>query len=257
MPELAQLIRRIRPAPLGSAVANICGLSKRRVIDTTRGKFMVSPMSHLGYQLAHGGYEPEMTAAIGRHLKPGDVFVDLGANEGYFSVIASPLVGSRGKVIAVEPQSRLQATIDANLALNGCTNVKVFSLIVADTTGTMRLHLTRGANTGGSSLFRPTKYALPTEEVQSFTLADFLSKVGIDTCDLLKVDIEGAEYEVFMNAEEVLRAGAIRNIALEIHDSILARRGLSGEALHRWILSCGYTLRDEGPVRVYSWTPKH
>ena len=69
----------------------------------------------------------------------------------------------------------------------------------------MRLHLTRGANTGGSSLFLLTKYALPTEEVQSFTLADFLANSGIGRCDLLKVDIEGAEYDVFMNAENVLR----------------------------------------------------
>ena len=125
MPELTELIRRIRPAPLGSAVANICGLNRRRVIETVHGRFLVSPVSHLGYQLTHGEYEPAMTAVLGRYLKQGDVFVDLGANEGYFSVIASPLVGSAGRVIAIEPQSRLQNTIQENLALNGCNNVKV------------------------------------------------------------------------------------------------------------------------------------
>jgi FkbM family methyltransferase len=256
MPELAQIVRRIRPAPLGSAVAGICGLNKRRVLETRHGRFLVSPVSHLGYQLAHGEYEPGMTAVIRRYLKQGDVFVDLGANEGFFSVIASSLVGSSGKVIAVEPQSRLQTTIQANLALNGCTNVKVFNTIVSGNTGTMRLHLTRGANTGGSSLFRSTKYTLPTEDVQSFTLADFIASAAVDRCDLLKVDIEGAEYDVFMNAEAVLRAGVIRNIALEIHYGILERRGLAGEDLHRWIAACGYSFRDDGGIRIYSRTPK-
>jgi hypothetical protein len=68
MPELILLIRRI---------ANICGLSKHRVIETAHGKFMVSPLSHLGYQLAYGEYEPEVTAVLGRYLKPDDLFVDL------------------------------------------------------------------------------------------------------------------------------------------------------------------------------------
>jgi FkbM family methyltransferase len=180
--------------------------------------------------------------------------VDLGANEGYFSVIASSLVGSTGRVIAIEPQSRLQTTIQTNLAFNGCTNVKVFNTIVSANTGTMRLHLTRGANTGGSSLFRSTKYTLPTEEVQSFTLADFFEKAGLDRCDLLKVDIEGAEYDVFMNAEDLLRSGVIRNIALEIHYTILERRRLSGDDLHRWISECGYSFHDDGGIRVYSRT---
>ena len=76
MPELAQFIRSIRPAPLGSVAAGICGLSKRRVVETAYGKFLVSPVSHLGYQLSHGGYEPAMTAALGMHLRQGDVFVD-------------------------------------------------------------------------------------------------------------------------------------------------------------------------------------
>ena len=246
-------VRKLRPAPVGSAVSWMFGLNKRRLVQTPHGKFLLSPVSNLGYQLAHGEYEPAMTRVLHRYLKPGDVFIDLGANEGYFTIIASSLVGDSGSVIAIEPQSRLQHSLKATLALNDCANVQLFQTLVTSSTGTARLHLAADTNTGATSLFRVSKYPVPTEEVRSMTLRDFLRSTGIKSCDLLKVDIEGAEYEVFMSAGEVLKSGAIRKIALEIHGSILEGRGLSGEELHRFILSHGYILEDEAETRVYAF----
>jgi len=253
MSGLAKFVRSIRPAPLGSAIANILGVSRRRILQTPEGRFLVSPVSHLGWQLASGPYEPSTTAVLKNYLKPGDVFIDLGANEGYFSVIGSALVGNAGKVVAVEPQSRLMNVIHANLALNGCLNVNVVQAVVSAKTETVNLHLAPGLSTGGSSLSRNTRYRLPTEPVQSFSLSEFLEKTGTSHCDLMKVDIEGAEYDVFMHAEPVLKAGIIRNIALEIHDSILERRGQSGARLHEWIVGCGYKMNGDLGNRVYTF----
>ena len=70
----------------------------------------------------------------------------------------------------------------------------------------------------------------------------------------MKVDIEGAEYDVFMSSAEVLRKGLFRNIALEIHPSILKRRGLSPERLHDQFLSCGYILTTLDGHCVYTFT---
>jgi FkbM family methyltransferase len=253
MHRVARFVRALRPAPLGSAVAKILGISRRRILPTPEGRFLVSPVSHLGWQLAEGPYEPSTTAVLKHYLKPGDVFIDLGANEGYFTVIGSALVGNKGRVIALEPQSRLMNVIHANLALNSCLNVNVIQAVVSAKTETMNLHLAPGLSTGGSSLSRNTRYRLPTEQVQSFALSEFLEKAGIGHCDLMKVDIEGAEYDVFMHAEPVLRAGIIRNIALEIHDSILERQGQSGAILHEWIVGCGYRMNADPGNRVYTF----
>jgi FkbM family methyltransferase len=250
---MAGFIRRLRPAPLAAFIGSICGLSKRRTLRTEHGTFSVNPVSRLGLQLTSGHpYEPKMVEVLRKYLEPGSVFIDLGANEAYFSVIASQIVGPRGTVIAVEPQSRLQSVIQENLSLNGCYNVRVVRAVVSSQTGTILLQLNSDLNNGGSSLFRSTRYPVPTEEVRSFTLPEFLSRTGVERCDLMKVDIEGAEYDVFMTATDILRSGAIRNIALEIHNSILEDRGLSGNVLHRAILDCGYRFHDDLGHWVYS-----
>jgi hypothetical protein len=94
---------------------------------------------------------------------------------------------------------------------------------------------------------------LPTEEIQSYTLQDFLDKAGVNSCDLMKVDIEGAEYDVFMAATEVLKKRTIKNIALEYHRTILEHRGLSADKLHEQILRNGYRLDKELGPSVYSF----
>jgi len=128
---LVDSIRRIRPAPLASALAHITGLNKREFLQTEHGTFFVAPMSQFGFQLRHGEYEAATTAVLRRCLTPGAVFIDLGANEGYFTVLASKLVGPQGIVIAIEPQSRLQSVITANLEANNCRNVRVVKAVVS------------------------------------------------------------------------------------------------------------------------------
>jgi FkbM family methyltransferase len=71
-----------------------------------------------------------MGAVLRRYLRPGAVFIDMGANEGYFSVLASGVVGPSGAVIAVEPQSRLQGVIQTNLDANACLNVRLVRCVV-------------------------------------------------------------------------------------------------------------------------------
>lgn len=251
MRSLYGAVRRIRPAPVASLVARLTGMARRRNMQTEDGTFWINPVSDLGYSLQHGGYEPSLKTVLERYLRPGFNFVDLGANEGYFSVIASRLVGPDGSVIAVEPQSRLIGVIQSNLRLNQCLNARVINVAISSNTGSATLELTSGINTGGTSLTRSTGYRYRTEAVKTLTLSDFLHQSGINRCDLMKVDIEGAEYDVFMNDGGVLKSGIIRHIEMEIHNSILARRGLSGNDLHEHMLASGYVLNSELGNWVY------
>ena len=245
---LTRLVRSLRPAPVGSAIAHLLRLTRRRPVETAEGTFSLSPCSLLGTALLTGGYEPAMVQVLHKHLFPGATFIDLGAQEGYFTVIASKLVGSAGCVIAVEPQSRLQAVIQENLYLNACCNVRVLRTLITGTSGDFPLSLTTELDTGSSSIWNPGALPKRTEVVRGLSLGDFVSRAGLGKCDLMKVDIEGAEHEVFMNAGEVLRQGILRKIVMEIHNPVLERRGLSGQELHRFILDCGYSLDNSlGP----------
>jgi FkbM family methyltransferase len=251
----SRLLRRVRPAVFASRLSTLCGLTRRKPYPTPHGLFAISPVSQFGGCLLEmGEYEPQMIAVLRKYLHPGGTFIDLGANEGYFSVIASGLVGPGGRVFAIEPQSRLQAVIHTNLELNGCANVEVQHILLSGVEGEMDLMLTPQANPGASSLYtshQKLRSILPKERVTSRTLDRFLASAPIVDCDLMKVDIEGAEWDVFMNAGEVLRSGMIRNMVIEIHNGILEARGLSGGDFDRYIRGCGYTLDDSLGPWVY------
>ena len=118
------------------------------------------------------------------------------------------------------------------------------------------IHLSPSNNSGGTSLYRSTPYPLPVESVPSWTLKDFLARAGVQAIDLAKVDIEGAEYRVFMPAGEVLRSGVLRNIVLEFHESILKRRGFAVEQLHEHLLACGYRMDSSLGPSVYEFSPR-
>ena len=254
---ITSCVRRIRPAALGWYVGKSLGLAERRVHTLADGrKLWVNPLSLFGAAVMEGEFELSTQTVLRKYLKPGDVFIDAGANEGFFTVQGARLVGPSGRVVAVEPQGRLQPVIHKNLELNGCQNVTVLQGGIASQRGSFRLTLTSEMNSGGSSRFQATKYKLPEEEVRALTLADLLSEAGITGCQLMKVDVEGAEYDIFMNAGEILRSGVLRNIALEIHHSILAKQGLPGEKLHHWMLECGYRLNDELGNWVYEYPAK-
>jgi FkbM family methyltransferase len=241
----ADLLLRVRPAALASLLAAAFRLNKRRLVRGKHATLFINPVSNFGAAILKGEFEPQMREVLCRYLSPGGVFIDLGANEGYFSVLASQIVGPRGTVIAIEPQSRLQHVICTNLQVNDCFNVRLVRCVVSDRTGKAQLSLAPTVNTGSSSLFRPTKYLLPTEEVPSFCLSDLIDRLGIEHCDLMKVDIEGAEYDVLTAAPEVLRKGTFRHIALEVHNSILERRGLAAVDLHKHMAECGYELNTD------------
>src|SRR4051794_27016084 len=104
---LSMALLRVRPASLADLIKRAAGIN-RLLLETDHGRFFVDPCSNLGWQLCeHGTYEEGMRLTIEKYLPPGGVFLDLGANEGYFTVIAARRCGPSGHVVAIEPQLRL------------------------------------------------------------------------------------------------------------------------------------------------------
>jgi FkbM family methyltransferase len=238
-------LMRVRPAYLASFMKKALRI-RRRVIETPQGRFFIDPASNFGCALlSRREFEPGMIAVLRRFLGKGDAFVDLGANEGYFSCIASKLVGESGQVISIEPQSRLQSVIFRNMQENQAFNIAVLQCAVADGVGMATLSLTPDMNPGGSGLFRSTKYKTPTESIPQTTLARILSLIKLETIKLLKMDIESFEYEAILGSKELFHSGRIKNIALELHPSILQRRGKSSDEILAFLKECGYEVNQE------------
>jgi FkbM family methyltransferase len=236
---VGRLLMRVRPAPLASFIKRL--LRIRRVeVRTDQGTFWVDPASNAGLELGRtGAYDPVTLSAVERLVRPGSTFIDVGANEGYFTVVASRLVGPLGRVLAVEPQARLEAVLARNLALNRCTNVAVIHAAISDRSGTALLHLTPDVNNAASGLAAPTRYGLETQPTVLMTLADLLARAPGDP-PVVKMDIESFEHEAIHGGAALFRAGAVRALILELHAGMLRRRGLDPEAVPRLLRACGY-----------------
>jgi FkbM family methyltransferase len=232
----------LRPAYCGAILKRLFGL-KRRAVPFSGGTFFIDPCSHFGLTLLEEGrYENELTAVFESTLHEGAVFVDVGANEGYFSIVASKLVGSQGRVIAVEPQSRLQTVLKENISLNAARNVSVNQIAVSNIVGSVDLYLAPDTITGSTSLSKTRKYPVPRETVPMTTLEKLLETTGIETVDLMKMDIEGFEYEAILGSPEVFRSKRIRTLTLELHTWLLTDRGLNPREITDFLQGAGYTL---------------
>jgi FkbM family methyltransferase len=219
---------------------------KRRIVSTERGEFYVDPFSHFGYFiLRDGDYEPGLRSFLESSIESGSVVVDVGAHEGYFSVVAGQLVGVEGQVLAIEPQTRVLPILRYNLRLNGLNNVRVAECAVADVENVGTLYLEPGHNTGGTGLTNMSRWRRSTQKVSTRRLADILRDHGIGYVDLVKMDIEGYEYEAILGSPELFTCRVVKTLVLELHGAQIEARGRNPEGIETFLLDAGYVLDRE------------
>ncbi|HRE87558.1 MAG TPA: FkbM family methyltransferase [Myxococcota bacterium] len=239
------LSTKIRPTELAALMTRALGIKRRR-FESGYGVFDIDPVSNFGFRLFKDGvYEPETIELLERCLGAGDTFVDLGANEGYFSVLASRLVG-HGQVFAIEPQRRCWPVIVQNLADNDCANVTLVPYGVAREACTFELVLTPPTNTGASSFVASRRGSLwPRQTVHALPLDEILARYSVGEVALMKVDIEGYELEALESAGEALASGRIHNLIVEVHPRQLAELGRDPGDVQRILEGHGYQRRGE------------
>jgi FkbM family methyltransferase len=166
----------------------------------------------------------------------------VGANEGYFSIVASGLVGETGRVITVEPQSRLQPVLERNKSLNHGGNIDLIRVAISNAEENVDIYLAPDTITGSTSLYKTRKYPVPKETVKMTTLQKFLDSNSIASVDLMKMDIEGYEYEAILGSREVFQSKRIKNLALELHTWLLKDRGLNPDEITNFLKDAGYKI---------------
>lgn len=147
-----------------------------------------------------GTTEPEEQAILGRYLKPGGVFYDLGANIGFFATLGAHLVGSQGRVYAFEPNPECTAQIKRNANLNGFTQVEVIEAAVSATSGRTRLQM--GSTNLSSSISSNT--ASDGIDVALISIDDFVRDRSAKSPTLVMIDVEGAEIDALRGMKETI-----------------------------------------------------
>jgi FkbM family methyltransferase len=141
----------------------------------------------------YGGFEISETRLVQALLAPGMTFLDVGANIGYYTLVAGRLVGGSGSVHCFEPNRAMRERLERNVQRNALANVVVHDEAVARSSGQVEFFVsTWDANQGISSLL-PGRGREERRVVPSITLDEFAASLGGRRIDLIKMDIEGAE----------------------------------------------------------------
>jgi len=189
-------------------------------------------------------YEHRLFALLGSALRPGMVFVDVGANKGDFTIYAARIVGEQGHVHSFEPDAENALWLRRTVATNRLRNVTVHETAISDMSGEATLY--RGADSGTHSLV--AEGDTDGTKVRVRRLSDALESPP----DVLKVDVEGAEMSVMQGAVGKLAP----LVVIEVHQN----RGVDTGALHAFLERAGYRIEslrgDQWVCRRWSTDPR-
>ncbi len=169
----------------------------KHVLKTIHGvKMVIDPSLDNGVELSlfeTGTYEKGTIQFLEKQLKPGSRFLDIGANIGLMSVIASKIVGESGIVYAVEANPGTVSILQTNIELNSCKNIELIPVALSDMQGTALLFENWEVNRGGASLISQSD-GQEGVEVKMERLDDLFDENLV--IDLVKIDVEGFEPQV-------------------------------------------------------------
>jgi FkbM family methyltransferase len=195
-----------------------------------------------------GIYEMEIQQALARELKSGDTFYDIGANAGFFSLLAGRLVGPAGRVLAFEPLPENIESIREQFSLNSMRQCQLIPKAVADYSGSASLVLADN-NSMGRIGDAGNMESGNVMTVETTTLDDFVASEAIP--DLIKVDVEGFEVEVLTGARGLLNSAHAPKLLIELHGDDKARQV---EAI---LSARGYHLTDLSGSRLSNGAVGH
>ena len=185
-----------------------------------------------------------------KHLREGMTVFDVGANVGELTLLFSRFVGAGGRVHAFEPTRTGFERLQAICRAASLRNVTLNQLALAEAEGTVRLHVyDEDYLSWTTRAERPlADYGIdvqPTtcEDVAATTVDLYCERNGIGEIDLLKIDVEGAELQVLLGAERVLREKRVRRVTFEFGQTTFDM-GNRPEQLERFLSDTGYEVRN-------------
>lgn len=187
------------------------------------------------YQEYHERYEARLIQTV---LRPGDSFWDVGANIGYFALLAATVVGATGCVVAFEPGQQAFQRFQENITLNHFDQITAVPLAASDRQGTSRLYRRPDQADTGANLFQGGERH-QWEEISTISLDAFFKQHSYPPPQFLKIDVEGAELAVLQGAAAIL-TDHTPLLLLEMEEKTLGPAGLSKQDIVDFLRPWGY-----------------
>ncbi|HEY4800585.1 MAG TPA: FkbM family methyltransferase [Bacteroidia bacterium] len=184
------------------------------------------------------GYEDLELQFLEASLKEGSVFVDIGANIGLFSLVASQKIGKNGRVISFEPFKKNFDALKKNISLNNSENIKTEKLAVAQTKSQMPIFYDpKESNQGMASLYSAKNPYY--EQIETISLDEYFKDHSVGEVDFIKLDIEGGEYPALLGMKETLLKYGPK-LLIEIDDEILSNTPFTSQQILSYLSELGY-----------------
>lgn len=168
-------------------------------------------------------------------LNPGDTVLDIGANIGYYALLESKLVGTRGNVYAIEPVSSNYRMLVENIKLNHLTNVHPFNVAAGSKAGEGEIYVASKGNIS-SLIPREGSAYVRKEKIRVISVDEFIKEQNIRP-SLIRMDVEGYEKEIIKGMTEVLRHKP--KFLMEVHPGLMSLEELT--EMFSAIENAGYT----------------
>jgi FkbM family methyltransferase len=186
-------------------------------------------------------FEEEEREFLIEYLPVGGIFVDVGANVGVYTLSAARKVGEHGRVVAVEPLHRNALVIALAAELNGVQDR--ISIVEAPLAGEAGDQVSMSVPSGDGAYAHMERTPVDSATLYTTrTLDQVMEERHIEAVDIMKIDVEGAEYQVIRGAESLLtsQTAAPKIVMIEVIAEYLSRFGDSPADVLRFMTRCGY-----------------
>ena len=199
--------------------------------------------------LAGQMYETETSNFFGSILQPGDTFIDIGAHVGFFSMLASALVGPAGHVYSFEPERSNYAHLLEHIEANGASNVTPMHMAVGTAPGIAEFFV-NADNDGGHALWEVgrhpfnerTRQTPQTRKVFVTSLDRMFGDRDMRSLKAIKIDSEGAELSILTGARGLLTRNPVPFVVAEINRFGLESMGATEQKLRSFMAELGYEI---------------
>lgn len=231
----------LKPRPLKYLVNKILVFLAPETIKVGKMKLLVDKNDPvLPSALAFGVFEKFESQLIRKNLKSGMTVVDIGANIGYYTVMAAELVGEKGKVIAFEPNPESFLTLLKNIETNHLKNAEGYNLAITNSSGPSLLYVSL-ENRGDNRL-----YASPTNKIsvkiETTTLDAFADKHSLSKIDFIKMDIQGSEGLAVLGMRRVFELNPHLKLFTEFWPMSISKTGKEPADFLRTLAESGFSL---------------
>ena len=240
-----KIYARLFRGPLGKLVNPLISALLPKNVRLPEGFVVLNPQDPvISAAVAFGAFEPYETELFRKTVTSGMTVIDIGANIGYYTVIASSRTGTAGRVIAFEPAPENFGILEETIRINGFRNVDAHMLAIADAEGVFTLNL-HDTNKGKHSLVKGMQNArgfATSVQVMATTLESFRFEKGVEHVDVIKMDIEGAESIALVGMPEALKKAKV--LFFEFTPSAIRKAGHDPLEVLSRLRVAGFSIHD-------------